>query len=180
MTDQTTSRETFGVTVHLIDQDGRWGEALAQGILLAARTVVVPHPPERLRDPWNQLGVQIARYADDGSRDILRQKITVSGLSLRALEVDGTVTTSAQLNLSQEIDYPEVVFTRDEFVRQLTDTKGDLWATYSNLGYPIHRSGQLGPGDEGLAAPYAMGVTEYSDGQCCNSGPRLPCCVMGT
>ncbi|MBP0452732.1 hypothetical protein J5Y04_24770 [Kitasatospora sp. RG8] len=175
MNDQPTRNPSVGATVLLREPGGRPGDILAHGFLTGTTTVLVPDPPVVLGDPWRRFLVRISQSPDPGGG---AETIPAAGLNLAALVVDGIRASAAVLPLVRPSRHTEAApdITRDGLTESVLRHRGDLWAAYADLGYPVARPPDaLAPPPEAwwLAAATAD-VAIFIEGVCC---PSTSCCV---
>ncbi|MER7753266.1 hypothetical protein [Kitasatospora sp. NPDC097643] len=159
---------TVGATVHLVAPDGGTGTALASGFLTGPTTVLVPDPPRMLADPWARYAVRIAAGGDVES-------VRVAGVSLAAAAVDGIRTAAAVLALvgpSRHAGDAAVAITLDALTDSLRRHRGDLWAAYAELGYPVAPPAGSAPSPADLAPAWWLSLagddlSTFAQGICC-------------
>ncbi|MEU3572702.1 hypothetical protein AB0E96_30405 [Kitasatospora sp. NPDC036755] len=175
MDERTTPHPTVGATVHQVHPDGTAGPALADGLLLSPRTVLVPDPPPAVGDPWQSLAVRITEDpGPDGGAEALR----VAGISLAAFTDDGFRAAASFLTLRAPSQLPtgEVEFTRDQLVAAIRDHHGDLWAAYAALGYPVRSPAEHATAVEPWWSDVRTGgLPDLVDRTCCDKTNTLCC-----
>ncbi|RGD60911.1 hypothetical protein DR950_26885 [Kitasatospora xanthocidica] len=174
MSESTIPAPTVGATVHHVESDGKAGPALAHGILLGPRTLLVPDPPRTVGDPWQSLAVRITVAPDPGDGT---EALRVAGISLAAFATDDVRAAAAFLTLltpSRHAPAPGEV-TRDRLNDTLRQYHGDLWAAHAALGYPVRPPERATPPEPWWSDIPVEGFREFDDNWCC-LGSNTSCC----
>lgn len=179
---------TVSVTVHTAEPDGQPGGPVAHGFLVCTDTALVPEPPEALSRGAKHY---LVRISEGPGRNAV-ETIPLDGVHLSAVDGDGVRSAVALLTLAAPSRHATAVpeYTLDRLTACLVLHRGDLWATYADLGYPIARPEADGPGGvarERLLADgdgqawlqehAVTGVAQYSHGicavcHCCEGQPK--------
>ncbi|MEV6976388.1 hypothetical protein [Kitasatospora sp. NPDC093806] len=189
----STEAPGVGVTVHLLRADGELGEPLAHGFLTSSRTVLVPDPPRAVADPWARYFARVPHVAPDDEAASSAaaapnggtQVLSVGGLTLAAVDGGGIRTAAAVLTLVRPAlagaDVPTL--TVDLITDSLVRHRGDQWAAFAHLGFPVGRPDGLTPPrpwwlDEAAADGHVLGsVAGFAAYVCCPSPNCPPPCT---
>ncbi|MEU1285598.1 hypothetical protein [Kitasatospora sp. NPDC005856] len=176
MNARITSDRYVSATVYPAHSGGTADPVIAYGFLFGPRTVLVPDPPETAGDPWQRLAVRITEESDLGGDP---EQLRVVGIGLAALTSDGRRTAAALLALPDPSRYADSVpprITQDEHVESLRRHQGDLWETYADLGYPIHRPEFAIPVEPWWPDSVVSELTDFASKVCCFGS----CCPRAT
>jgi hypothetical protein len=167
---------TVDATVHRLHPDGTSDrEVLAHGFLIGPLTVLLPDAPKQVGDPWQRYSVRITRDPDPGDGP---EMVRVAGIRLAAIVSDGISTAAASVALVTASRHAAVapLISRDALIKSFQEHKGDLWAVYAALGYPIRPPERVAPAERWWRVDDAVHEpAEFLDHPCCVSGKCKPC-----
>lgn len=122
------------VVVESTGPDGGESQALASGILLSERTVLIPDPPRRLLEHQGSLNVVVTAFPPEGR---YRETIPVVRVQRSVLATKEFRSSNALLSLAAGAPCAATGphYTLAEFADSLEQNRGDLWKTISDRGH---------------------------------------------